>query len=56
MIIKVGDRVKKGKLRGVVTFLHDRGGTIVPVSCRVRWDHLDFQVDATIADLTLILD
>lgn len=53
-MIAVGDRVRnvaRGK-SGEVTFLHDRGGTIVPVACRVRWEGGDGnQHDATITEL-----
>lgn len=43
--------VARGK-SGEVTFLHDRGGTIAPVCCRVRWDGGDKnQYEAAISEL-----
>lgn len=47
----IGMRIRKGRLRGTLTHLHDRGGTITPVAGRVRWDNTAHQTDCTLADL-----
>lgn len=55
-MIKVGDCVRSGisGRTGIVKMLHNRGGTIVPASCRVLLDGDLFTVDAAIDQLTPI--